>query len=130
MATYTYKGQNRLIIATDMFNDLVRYNVFMGFSRGFSIYDKYANVSYIELDSVQIKQFIQFYKNFPKPAYPMHNSIPKDYAIAKDVFITLFHRNFLFKNETTLKPTLWLQGRKIRLPRYNFIQKLESISWK
>ncbi|MFL5730521.1 MAG: hypothetical protein ACJ75J_13625 [Cytophagaceae bacterium] len=128
-----YKDQ--FIISSDLFIDPVRFNLFSGFTRGFSMYDKYEKVYYVTLTKKEITGFIDFCNN--SMAYSKTNlkSASIDYAFSENMFITL-DLYYMLTNTSVKKPTIggmtiWMKGRKFRIKPDDFLKAVgETISIK
>jgi hypothetical protein len=128
-----YKDQ--FIISTDLFIDPVRFNLFAGFTRGFSMYDKYEKVYYVTLSKKEIADFMEFCNNSMVYSKTHLKSASLDYAFSETMFITL-DLYYMLTNTPVKRPTIggmtiWMKGRKFRIKPDDFLKAVgETISIK
>jgi hypothetical protein len=129
-----YKGEKKILLSSDLFNDPVRLNFFAGFTRGFSIYDKYEKVNYFVMDSSQVSNLVAFYEKLGTPVKTskLYNHI--DYTLSKETFIT-FALSYYNGADTENKKTptiewmsIWINGREhSTIEHYEFIKAIKTI---
>lgn len=131
-AKFNYNGEKKIIIASDLFVDPVRFNFFTGFTRGFSPYDKYEKVNHLVLENSQVNELITFYEKLHQPADTKASNAIFDYTINKDVFFTF---NVSYVSSATgdrLKindikwMNIWMNGRKHVVDAKKFFKALKK----
>jgi hypothetical protein len=131
VAKFYYNGDKKFIIASDLYLDPVRFNLFTGFKRGFSPYDKYEKVNYLVLDENQVKEILNFYEKIQQPIETKKVNTLIDYTITKDFFIT-FNIYYLSSTGVQLKQNeirtmvIWINGRKHDMDPKKFFNTLKK----
>jgi hypothetical protein len=131
------KYRDQTIISTDLFNDPVRLNLFAGFTRGFSFYDKYEKVTFIALNQKQITDFTDFYKRSVILSQDKRSvillqtklqSAKLDYALSDNVFISI-DIWYMMRDNTNKRPlvkgiNIWMNGRRFDIDPIKFSEAM------
>src|SRR5690606_28294618 len=85
-AKFEYRGETQFLFASDIFNDLVRFNILTGFTKGPYIFDKFEKVDYIQMDTAEMRSLLDFFEKAKTPVNTNKVNTILDYTISENAF--------------------------------------------
>lgn len=131
-AKFEYKGETQFLFASDMFNDLVRFNILTGFPRGPSVFDKFEKVNYIQMDTTAMRGLLDFFDKAQTPTHTNKINTILDYTISENAFVvcSVYYENPAL-NQKLKRPvirwvSIWLGGRRHTISHVQLLKILKA----